>query len=859
MSGARTRRRRLLAAAVLAALAGAVLWTATHFPPRGELAARLLSLWLGRPVEIAHIELHVRSGIEIELEGVRVAADAAAGPDAPPVFEVERALGRQSWTRLLAGQLVPLSWELTGPVVRLGPSGGGHAPPSIPEVDLAVTGGRIEWRRDGGKPLNARDLTIQARRGSLGTEARGRAAGVLYAGDTRLCSLDVDFDGWLDAGSVHGSVERLDLAELPLGPSPIRGRATGRFSLRRTSQETGLDLDVDIADLELNAPALHRPLRPRETQLDASATWRGSALEIALRRARLDDMDVKGKFGLDSAPGGRSHGELDFEPFRPGPSDRVHPVHLLASLMQSWEDRNDRMAAGRIYDASLRWNVPTAELHAALAFSRRNADDELEIRLKAENGIYTAFDAGERLEDISGELEIRGNTLHVTHLKLRHGAYWLPELDVRIDGMNRFVHLPEAEHSVPAGAGVPLPGLTPLFRELSQGDGQPGPPLRVRLRNVDLYYPPALLPLRDARGELVQEGPRIEARLERAIIGGVPAAADVIWDGAAHALAVDVQYQDGDVPPRETAPHWLAASVELDELNVGGWRFADVGGRLTVIRDRAELSALHGRLAGGPVTARGEISLAQADAAPYWLEFEGSGADASQLADRIDLKSEDLVGTLSGKGRLEGRLAPGEPFLAGARLATDLELRDGHIGGLPALVAIARLPSLSGAPRALLGRPLDYKSAAGRVAIENGALLLTDVRLDGPDLRLIADGEMQLRDPQHPRDLLITFFFLRAVDDLIAQVPFVGRFVLGKDESLLGTSFRVEGPRDHTRVTPVPPEMLTNATQWATGVISNGARRLGALIRIRPPASKENKANDETAADTRAQPDPGPP
>lgn len=138
-------------------------------------------------------------------------------------------------------------------------------------------------------------------------------------------------------------------------------------------------------------------------------------------------------------------------------------------------------------------------------------------------------------------------------------------------------------------------------------------------------------------------------------------------------------------------------------------------------------------------------------------------------------------------------------------------------------------------------------------------MTLTDARLDGPELRLLADGEIQLRDPQHSRDVLITLFFLRAVDDLIAQVPFVGRFVLGKDESLIGATFRVEGPRDKTRVTPMPPEMLSNATHWATGVISNGVRRLGTLVRILPPAPKETQRDDETAADTRAQPDPGPP
>jgi hypothetical protein len=859
MSGARTRRRRLVAAAVLAALGSAALWAAARIPPRGELAARVLSVWLGRPVEVAGIEVRFRSGVDLELQGVRVAASAAAGPDAPPVFEVARALGRQSWTRLLAGQLVPLSWELVDPVLRLGAGAGDGADLSIPEVDLAVSGGYIEWRREGAAALVARDLTLEARRGSLGTRARGRAAGALYAGDTLLCSLDVDFEGWLDRGTVSGSVESLDLAQLPLASFPLEGLASGRFVLRRAAQETRLELVAGIAGLELAPPRLHWPLRPNETQIDASATWRGGVLGFELRRLRLDDIDVSGEVDVDPRPGGRSHAALAFADFRPGPSERLHPVHVLASLMQSWERRNERMAAGRILGGSLRWDLPTAELGAALSFDRRSTDEELEIRLEAEDGVYHAFDSGPPLEDISGSLEIRGNVLHVTRLRLRRGDDWLPELDIRVDGMTRFAHLPREERDVPEGAGVPLPGLSPLLRELAQRDGTAGQTWPMRLRNVDLYYPPALLPLRDARGELLRRGPLLEVKLERAVVGGVPAAVDVSWDDAAKRLAVDLRYQEGDVPPRAPAPHWLAASVETDQLAIGDWRFTDVGGRVTVVGDRAELGALRGRLAGGPVTARGEISLAQAEAAPYWIEFEGSGADASQLSHHVDLEPEDLVGTLSGKGRLEGRLAPDEDFLASARLATDLELRDGLLGGLPTLVAIARLPSLRGAPRALLGRPLVYRSASGHVAITDGVLTLSDARLDGPELRLIADGEIRLRDPLHTRDFLITLLFLRAVDDLIAQVPFVGRFVLGKDEGLLGASFRAEGPSDRIRVTPLPPEALRDATNWATGVISNGARRLGTLMRILPPAASEEKGNAERAADTRAQPDPGPP
>jgi hypothetical protein len=860
MTRERTRRRRLLAVALLAGLAAAALWAAARIPPRGELAARALSAWVGRPVEVGRVEVRIHSGLELELSGVRVSADPAGDPGAPPLLEIERARGRQSWPRLLAGQLVPLSWELVGPVLRLRPGSGAGRDLRFPELDLAVSAGRIEWQREGAEPLLARDLVVQARRGSLAAQARGRASAAIYSGDALLCSLDVDFQGWLDEGTVSGSISGLDLAQLPLGSFPLRGRATGRFELHRERRETQLDLETAVERFELAAPHLHVPLRPTDSRLEARARFRGGVIEVELERLRLDDIDATGSVSVDPRPGGRTSGDLALAPFAPGPRESLHPVHVLAAFAQSWEKRNERIAAGRIHDARLRWNVATSELAETLSFRRPPAPDELEIRLRAEGGVYrVSDDDAQPLEDISGELEIRGDTLHVTNLHLRKGSTWLPQLDVRVDGMSRLAHLPEGERYVTTGPRVDLPGLTPLFRELSHREGNGDRTTLVRLRNADLYYPPALLPVRDARGRLVQQGPRIDVAIERAVVGGVPAALDLAWNGEARSLGVHLRYEPGDVAPREPAPHWLAASVEMDRLDVSTWSFSDVGGRISVIDDRVDLGALQGRLAGGPFTARGEVSLARADSAPYWLEFEGSGMNASDLAGHLDLEPKDVVGTLSGKGRLEGELTPDASFLASAKLESDLELRDGHLGGLPALIAIARLPSLRGAPRALLGRPLDYRTASGQVAIADGLLTLSEGKLDGPDLRLLADGQIQLDDARRTRDFLITLLFLRTVDELIAQVPFLGTFVLGRNENLLGASFRVQGPRDDTRVTPVPPEALTNATQWATGVISNGARRLGRLIRILPPRGAKEPPSDDTAADTRAKQDPGPP
>ena len=126
------------------------------------------------------------------------------------------------------------------------------SPPDLPELDLEIRDGRVEWRQETGPPLELRGLTLEARRGGLATRTTGNAAGELYRGDAAVCALQLSFEGWLDGGSVRGQVSDLDLAQLPRDLLAMQ-RALLAGKLGKRAQEL---LVRDNGDLSWNGLAL---------------------------------------------------------------------------------------------------------------------------------------------------------------------------------------------------------------------------------------------------------------------------------------------------------------------------------------------------------------------------------------------------------------------------------------------------------------------------------------------------------------------------------------------------------------------------------------------------------------------------
>ena len=158
-----------------------------------------------------------------------------------------------------------------------------------------------------------------------------------------------------------------------------------------------------------------------------------------------------------------------------------------------------------------------------------------------------------------------------------------------------------------------------------------------------------------------------------------------------------------------------------------------------------------------------------------------------------------------------------------------VQLKDGSVAKLPGLVALARLPSLSGVS-GLLGRPLPYDKLTLDFKLANGRLGIADAKLLGSQLRMLGSGEMDLTTPAKESDFVVALLFLRTLDSVIGSLPIVRNVILGKDRNLLALYFRMKGPRDDMVVTPLAPESVREIVGFASSSVMKGVRALGKLI-----------------------------
>jgi len=843
----RARRlwRRIGLAALVLALTSAALLGLLLYTADAEFVAGALSRVLGRHVEIGAIAFRPGASLEVEIERLRVLETALS--DSPPILEVEHALGRQAWPRLLAGQLLPLDWVVHQPVLRLHAAepdtGLGIDFTRLPRLGLSVRDGEVWYQPRSGDAWVVRGLTLDAKRAGFGTRIEGTASARVARGASALSELALRFSADRSHVEARGTVAGLELAALPLTPLSARGAASGSFDLAYAYKGGSVKgkLDLDFAKLSVRTPALDRPIAPASAKLGLDIDWSGSVLALGLRPLALDDAVANGSFTLDTSSPGRIALDVSLAPFEPGRRDRLNPLTLLGMKIDTWKRVAEQIDAGTVEDIHLRIDVPRTTAAAQLAFDVPLKPEAFELELTARDGIYRPSPQT-RLSEMSGKLEIRGDVLAIRDLHMSEDGGHVPALNVRIDGLARLATLPDDEHEVLGGPGAPLDGLADAIDGLADDDRSNEERATVLFTDLALRYPAFVLPLREASGRLRFPDGGVVADGVRGVLGGAPAELDVKWDPKADQVDVDVRYIAGLAPGQPiTGPRWLSATVALDKLVVGDLQLSAVRSKLDAEGVDVRFSEMTAELSGGAVTGSGSMSLGEEGRAPFRFDLEVRGFDAAPLAGAFGLPERSITGTGHAKGHVSGALRAAGRFATDGELEIGVALKDGTISELPVLVALARLPSLSGVS-GLLGRPLPHDELTADFKLANGKLEISDAKLLGPQLRMLGSGEIDLATPTKESDLVVALLFLQTLDSVIGSLPIVRNVVLGKDRNLLALYFRLRGPRDDLSVTPLPPERLRDIVGFASGAVMKGVRSLGRLIPGTAGDSEDNPA-----------------
>ena len=797
-----------------------------------EFVAGALGALLGRHVEVGAVELHAGGTLEVELRDLRVLEDGASRP----VLGVERVVARLRWTRLLAGQLLPATWALERPVLRLSASAGTPPQTEIPlrPLELTVRDGTVIW----GEPENGESklthLRLSARSRPLTRSVRGTAMGQFEHSGRTLGSFSVEFNGRPDALEARGSISGFDLAQLAIpGLPPIHGNAAGTVTLHQTSNSRGASVDLAVTGLIIDYPSLSAPVAPRKVRVVADVREDPTSLRIHLRPLQLDDLKLRGtiRAGRGEGRDNRVLANLSLDPFRLGlPDGRLQLLRLLGLRYPVWARADERSEGGRIEGFEFRLDVPRDLLIKTLAFGRKTRRHELQIDATIEEGLYRPRPESPPLEKIHSLVRVRGNRLEVYDLNMTREGRPLPEIDLTVDGLHRLARLPKEERRMPKGPGVPIPGLGPTFAAMTAmaPEGQEERP--VVLRNLRVRYPAFVLPIRDATATVsFPDGNLLVEELE-GVVGGAPAQVEALWDRRRSRVLVHLSYLDGDAPPgalRETP--WIEGTFEMEKAYVGPWPFEELEGRMHGVGARIHLPAIEARMADGRLQAFGDLDLGTPGEGHVKLQFRHLEADAAAVGEILGMRQDRLTGELAAMGTLEGPLRPDARFTEVGKIDLDVEIEDGTLGKGPLTVTLARLASLQGWT-GLFGRPLPFDTLDTSLRVEKGTLHIEDFNLVGPELRILSAGRMELHEEGLPVDLLVALLLFNPVDWVIGTVPVIGDWVLGEDGSLVALYFKLEGPWESPDGSYVPPQALRTATGLAERIIVGGVRGLRDLL-----------------------------
>lgn len=810
---------------------------------------RIEARWADPAVRLEAPQLEVRLDPTALLSGTRrVRAAVLTRPEISTTTDAAVRAEPAAWLPLLLGLRVAGALELRDARVRL-PAPAGSV---LPELRLEGVNARLADRSlHGGAALIGRGAialagrdtasfeidaergpdgssrvalaltgaplgTLVALAGWKGVEAEGHLSGVV----------SLELDPTLDAARLPARID-LDLLVDDLqarGPllASLGSLRTPRCGVRATLARDGAWLRLRDATLATPVAAValegavELPLREdsRAWLSAQTAELRGSALPARLL-ARASDL------GIDGAAATFREVEL----FASGRAARL--PQLLTSLPRGPGERD---ATAREIEAS---TAPQESLRVAARFEGAN------LRLPGEH----------RLDALRGEVSWSGDRVLLRGLRGKLDGGEPLRLDLAIDGVDQALAAEPGDATRARDPG-PLPALASLVDWIREVTARS----RTRPRVIDveadrLEHPVLAFPVSALRGRIEPRPNGLHAEISQASWAGLSLRGVADFEsGPERALSVRAHVTRGAAGPQRAtagragpAESWLVARLRVTPLRLGGFELSELATGLEAYGDDLALAPLAGKLGqGGRLSGRVDVDLSAEGAARYAADLRARAADLSGVVAWLGLDPASASGRIDLAGHFDGRLAPGEPFVAS--LVGDLSGRSGEgvlHSGLRLVESVRSANAGEGgvAEARDTADPVDIRSLEGDLRFERGTLHIASLSLEGSTARMIAAGEVDLRSRPHALRGVLGMFLFRNLDRVLEKLPIVNGFLLGEDGNLFGSYFAMSGTWEEPVAERVPGRSLVATPadfvlRDVPGFVLSGVRAIqGALAR----------------------------
>jgi hypothetical protein len=131
-----------------------------------------------------------------------------------------------------------------------------------------------------------------------------------------------------------------------------------------------------------------------------------------------------------------------------------------------------------------------------------------------------------------------------------------------------------------------------------------------------------------------------------------------------------------------------------------------------------------------------------------------------------------------------------------------------------------------------------YQNLETVLEFNDGKMHTEAFSLDGPELGVLASGDVELMSADKPVDAKVAVFLYPKLDRVLGKIPILNLLLLGTDANLVAAYFHVKGPWGDPEVR----QILLPASAGPTSVVlqgvplfvKRGLKALGSLIRPEP-------------------------
>jgi len=463
-----------------------------------------------------------------------------------------------------------------------------------------------------------------------------------------------------------------------------------------------------------------------------------------------------------------------------------------------------------------------------------------------------------RLEELSGRFVWSGDRVDIRDARADLNGRPLPKLDLTLEGVSNLFAAP-AEFEPVAIETEPLRGLRPLWAVLRRDagsadrpEGTPAPmPTTVHLEIDVLAHPVFLWPIDDLSALIVTRDRGLHIVTNQANWRGVPIQGDADWIFepeetlsvrlAAAPRPVDADAAAADPANRDAQPQagprgtngepkaveglWARGRFSIGAMVGPRWRQTRAVGRFTGVGRSVEIADVQIDLVpSGRLVGSARLDLTHPDAVPGRLGFSVADGDVATLSAALGLASGWASGQVELSGAFEGSLRPElSPF---AEVSGEISLRatDGVLRQkLSPMVAIVLA---SGPLNPFAGRDkIRYSRIETLLEFSDGRMRTRSFSLDGPDVRVLVEGEVDLAHPLHAVDADVALFLFRQLDLALGKIPLLGVLLLGTDAGMLAAHYRLSGPWAAPEAKLIPLRSIVTGPGGI--VLETGSKLLG--------------------------------